>query len=155
MIVNEISMAPTHSKPLPEQPLLGTRKRILATSLADPNNVDAAAIKRRRLEEAAAVRRLCQPSIEIVEDDEDNPTTLNHPRKASNILEAADGSDDDKTSEFGGGGSSVGDASMPGLTEEGESVNGDEEVEDDPEDEHDELGKQYYSKRITLTFLPL
>lgn len=148
-------MAPTHSKPLPEQPLLGTRKRILATSLTDPNNVDAAAIKRRRLEEAAAVRRLRQPSIEIVEDDEDNPTTLNHPRKASNILEAADGSDDDKTSEFGGGGSSVGDASMPGLTEEGESVNGDEEVEDDPEDEHDELGKQYYSKRITLTFLLL
>jgi hypothetical protein len=138
-------MAPTRrSKPLPEQPLLGTRKRILATSLADPNNVDAAAIKRRRLEEAAAARQLRQPSIETVEDDEDNPTTLNHPQKSSSILEAADGSDDDETSEFGRGGSSVGDVSMPGLTEGGES-----EVEDnsgdDSEDERIELGKQYYS----------
>jgi hypothetical protein len=137
-------MAPTRSKPLPEQPLLGTRKRILATSLADPNNVDAAAIKCRRLEEAAAARQLHQPSIETVEDDEDNPTPLNHPQKSSSILEAADGSDDDETSEFGRGGSSVGDVSMPGLTEGGES-----EVEDnsgdDSEDERIELGKQYYS----------
>jgi hypothetical protein len=142
-------MAPTRSKPLLAEPLLGTRKRILATSLADPNNVDAAAIKRRRLEEAAAVRRLRQPSIETVDDDEDNPTTLvQHPRKASNILEATDGSDDDETSEFGRDGSSVGDVSMPGLTEEeGESVDGEEKDEDDsePEDEDTELGKQYYS----------
>ena len=106
MIVNKILMAPTHSKPLPEQPLLGTRKRILASSLADPNNVDAAAIKRRKLEEAAAVRRLRQPSIKIVKDDEDDPTVLMHPRKASNILEASDGSNDEPN-EFGRGGSSV------------------------------------------------
>ena len=72
-------MAPTHSKPLPEQPLLGTCKHILASSLANPNNIDAAAIKHRNLEEAAAVHRLCQPSIEIVKDDEDNPTVLMHP----------------------------------------------------------------------------
>ena len=58
VIINGISMAPTHSKP---QPLLGTcqlgtHKHILATSLADPNNVDTAAIKCHKLEEAAAVR---------------------------------------------------------------------------------------------------
>jgi len=138
-------MAPTHSKPLPEQPLLGTCKCILTTSLADPNSVDAAEIKRRRLEEAAAVCQLRQPSIKTVKDDEDNPTMLNHPQKASNVLEAADGSDNDETSKFDRGGSSVGDASMPGLTEEGESVNGDEEVKDDSEDEHVKLGKEYYS----------
>ena len=147
-------MAPTHSKPLPEQPLLGTCKRILASSLADPNNVDAAAIKRHKLEEAAAVRRLCQPSIEIVEDDEDDPTVLMHPRKASNILEASDGSDDEP-SEFGRGGSSVRDGSMPGLTdeeeeeeeeeEEGEDVDGGEEAKDDSDDEYIELSKRHYS----------
>ena len=147
MIVNEVSIAPTHSKPLPEQPLLGTRKRILASSLADPNNVDAAAIKRRRLEEAAAVRRLRQPSIKIVEDDEDDPMVLMHPRKASNILEATNGSDDEP-SEFGRGGSSVGDGSMLGLTdeeeeeeEEGENIDGGEEAKDDSDDEYIELSK--------------
>jgi len=114
-----VSMAPTHSKPVPEQPLLGTCKHILTTSLADPNNVDTAAIKCCRLEEAAALRQLCQPSIEIVVDDEDNPAVLNHPQKARNIIESAGGSDDnDETSECGRTGSSVGDVSMPGLTEE-------------------------------------
>ena len=147
-------MAPTHSKPLPEQPLLRTHKRILAGSLADPNNVDAAAIKCRKLEEAAAVRRLRQPSIEIVKDDENNPTVLMHPRKASNILEASDGSDNEP-SEFGRGGSSVGDGSMPGLTdeeeeeeeeeEEGEEVDGGEEAKDDSDDEYIELSKRHYS----------
>ena len=145
-------MAPTHSKPLPEQPLLGTRKCILASSLADPNNVDAAAIKRRKLDEAAAVRHLRQPSIEVVEDDEDDSTVLMHPRKASNILEASDGSDDEP-SEFGRAGSSVGDGSMPGLTdeeeeeeeEEGEEVDGGEEAKDDSDDEYIELSKRHYS----------
>ena len=129
-------MAPTHSKP---QPLLRThqlvtRKCILATSLANPNNVDTAAIKHCKLEEAAAH----QPSIETVEDDEDNPTMLNRPQKARSVLEAADGSDDDKTNEFDRGGSSVGDVSMLGSTEEGGSVDGNEE---DSDDEQIELGK--------------
>ena len=145
-------MAPTHRKPLPEQPLLGTCKRILASSLADPNNVDAAAIKHRKLEEAAAVCRLHQPSIEIVEDDEDDPTVLMHPQKASNILEASDGSND-KPSEFGRGGSSVRDGSMPRLTdeeeeeeeEEGEDVDGGEEAKDDSDDEYIKLSKRHYS----------
>jgi len=128
-------MAPTHSKLAPEAPL-GTRKRILATSLADPNNVDAAAIKRRKLEQAA-IDQLRQPSVETIADDDDNPTTYNqYPRKASNIIEAADGSDDDdddaiSNNEGGRTGSSVGDASMPGLTEEEvDSVEEEEEDED-------------------------
>jgi len=135
-------MVPTHSKPLPEQPLLGTCKHILASSLADPNNIDTTAIKHCRLEEAAAVRQLCQPSIETVKDDEDNPVMLKHPQKASNILEATDGSDDNETSDFGRGGGSVGDGSMLGLMEEeGESVDGDKEIKADSEDEDIKLSK--------------
>ena len=73
---------------------------------------------------------------------------LMHPRKVSNILEATDGSDDEP-SEFGRGGSSVGDGSMPGLTdeeeEEGENVDGGEEAKDDSDDEYVKLSKRHYS----------
>ena len=69
----------------------------------------------------------------------------------SNILETSDGSDDEP-SEFGRGGSSVGDGSMPGLTdeeeeeeEEGEDVDGGEEAKDDSDDEYIELSKRHYS----------
>jgi len=48
-------MAPTHSKPIPEQHPLGVRKHILAASLASIDNVDPAAVKWRKLEEDAAV----------------------------------------------------------------------------------------------------
>ena len=73
-----------------------------------------------------------------------------HPRKASNILEASDGSDD-KPSEFSRGGSSVRDGSMLGLTdeeeeeEEGEDVDGGEEAKDDSDDEYIELSKRHDS----------
>jgi hypothetical protein len=60
-------MPPTSSKPLPEERPPGIRKRNLAPILADPNNVDAAAIKRRKLD--AILRQQCQPSIEIILDD--------------------------------------------------------------------------------------
>ncbi|KAF8811404.1 hypothetical protein BYT27DRAFT_7089536 [Phlegmacium glaucopus] len=135
-------MAPTLSKPVPEQPLLGTRKCFLAASLADPSNVDAAAIKRRRIEQAATLHQLRQPSVETVPDDEDNPTTLNHPRKATNIIEAADGSDDDdddRISESGRTESSLGDVNMPGLMEEGASVDDEKDVEAESESEDAEL----------------
>ena len=66
---------------------------------------------------------------------------LNHLQKASSVLEAADGSDNDETHEFDRGGSSVGDVSMLGLTEEGGSVDGNEEVKDDSDDEKIKLGK--------------
>ena len=123
-------MAPAHST-ISEQPLFVSRKRIPATSLADPNNVDAAAIKRQKLEQAA----ICQPSVETITNDEDTSATNNqHPRKASNTIEAADGSDDNiggVSSEGGWTGSSVGDASMPGLT------GADEEEEEEGEDDED------------------
>ena len=119
-------MAPAHST-ISEQLFFGSRKCILATSLADPNNVDAAAIKRRKLEQAT-IRQRRQPSVETIANDEDTSATNNqHPRKASNTIEAADGSDDNiggVSSEGGRTGSSVGDVSMPGLMgaeeEEGE-----------------------------------
>jgi hypothetical protein len=91
-------MAPTHSKPIPEPRPPGVRKRILAASLASTDNVDVAAVKRRKLEEAAAAQRQQrQPSVQDEDDNDDNDpasSTNLRPRNASRILEAADGSDD-------------------------------------------------------------
>ena len=91
-------MPPT-TKPQPEQRPLGIRKRTLAPILADPDNVDAAAIKRRKLE--ADLRKQRQPSVESIIDDRDDlppPNNPGPPRKASTILEAADSSDDEDES---------------------------------------------------------
>jgi hypothetical protein len=88
-------------KALPELRLPGICKRTLAANLADTDNIDAAAIKHRKVEAeatAAALRKQHQPSVETVldvDDLDDSPPPNNPPRKASNILEAADGSDDD------------------------------------------------------------
>jgi len=77
----------------------------------------------------AAICQGHQPSVKIIAGDEDTSATNNqHPQKASNIIEAANGSDDNNdgvSSKGGWTGSSVGDASMPGLTE----------VEQDEEDD--------------------
>ena len=56
-------MPTTSNKPLPEQRLPDMRKCTLAPILADPDNVDAAAIKLESL------RQQRQPSIEIILDD--------------------------------------------------------------------------------------
>ena len=126
-------MAP---KALPEPRLPGLRKRTLAANLADIDNVDASAIKRRRIE--ADLRQQRQPSVETVPNDDDNSTPPNvTPRKASNIFEAADGSDDDENmgdalagaQQFATDGSEVGD----GIDNE--------ETEDEEESEEAELGK--------------
>src|ERR1700678_3162244 len=88
-------MPPTSGKPLVEQRPPGICKHTLAPILADPNNVDAAAIKRRKLE--AILRQQRQPSVETILNNPDDSPPLNYPtRKASTILEAADGSDVDE-----------------------------------------------------------
>ena len=76
-------MAPTHSKPIPEQCPLGVHKHILAASLASTDNVDPAAVKQRKLEEdAATLHQQQQPSVELVVDDDDLPSNV-LPRCAS------------------------------------------------------------------------
>jgi hypothetical protein len=112
-------MAPTHSKPIPEPRAPGVRKRVLAASLASTDNVDVAAVKRRKLEEAVAVQRQQrQPSVENVKDDDNghSSNTNLRPRDASRILEAADGSDDDVQLDIEGRSDSD-DEELPGLEE--------------------------------------
>lgn len=139
-------MAPTHSKPIPEPRPPGVRKRVLAASLASTDNVDVAAVKRRKLEEAiAAQRQQRQPSVQNADVDDDDLTSNTNirPRNASCILEAADGSDDD----VGMGGDSD-DEELPGLEEvdtgeqdDEEDGEGDLEVEEVQETDEEELGK--------------
>ena len=87
-------MPPTASKPLAEQQPHDIRKRTLAPSLANPDNVDAAAIKHRELE--AVLRQQCQPSVEVILNNVDDLPPLNYPpRKASTILKVADSSDNE------------------------------------------------------------
>ena len=118
-------MAP---KALPELRLPGIRKRTIAPSLADPNNVDAVAIKHRKLE--ADLRQQRQPSVETVPNDNDNSSPPNNPpRKASNILEAADGSDDDENMPVGDAGAQQ---FATDSSEVGDGIdNEDKEVEDE------------------------
>ena len=147
-------MAP---KALPELRLPGIRKRTIAPSLADPDNVDAAAIKRRKLE--ADLRQQRQPSVETVPNDNDNSSPPNNPpRKASNILEAADGSDDDE---------SMGDASVeefpfaPDSSDVGDRDGGNDDdndtedtVEEEEESEEAELGEHLCVKNgQNLTYI--
>ena len=147
-------MPPTSSKPLAEQRPPGIRKRTLAPILADPDNVDAAAIKRRKLE--AILRQQRQPSVEtILNDPDDSPPPNYPPRKASTILEAADGSDDDEimgdigpeSSQFANESSGISDNS-DGDGDEEEDGDGDEEeggdLEDREESEDAELGEHSY-----------
>lgn len=121
-------MAPTHSKPIPEPRAPGVRKRVLAASLASTDNVDVAAVKRRKLE--AVQRQQRQPSVQDADDDDDDDglssNTNLRPRDASRILEAADGSDDVQLDVEGGGDSD--DEELPGL----------EEVDDTSDDEDEE-----------------
>lgn len=136
-------MAPTHSKPIPEQRPLGVRKRILAASLASTDNVDPAAVKRRKLEEdAAALRRQQQPSVELVVDDDNLPSNV-QPRNASRIMEAADGSDDDDIEmvddDFD---------ELPGLEPVDSSECGDEGDDGDDDEEEEESAEAELCKFI-------
>jgi len=68
-------MAPTSSKPIPEQQPLGIHKHFLAATLASTDNVDPDAVKRRKLEEAASTQRQQQqPSVELIVDDGNAPS---------------------------------------------------------------------------------
>ena len=138
-------MPPTSSKPLVEQRPPGIRKRTLAPILADPNNVDAAAIKRRKLE--AILRQQRQPSVETILNNPDDSPPPNYPtRKASTILEAADGSDDDEimgdvgleSSQFANKSLGIRDEEQDGGEEE------DGDLEDEEESEDAELGEHSY-----------
>ena len=135
-------MPPTSSRPLAEHWPPGIRKRTLAPILANPNNVDAAAIKHRKLE--AIFCQQHQLSVETLLDDPNDSPPLNYPpQKASTILEAADGSDDDEimgdvglgSSQFANKSSGIGDISdHDGDEEEDSDRDGDEEEEGDLED---------------------
>ena len=70
-------MPPTASKPLADQRPHGICKHTLAPSLANPDNVDAAAIKCHKLE--AILRQQCQPSVEVILNDVDDLPPLNYP----------------------------------------------------------------------------
>src|SRR5271168_189305 len=138
-------MPPTSSKPVVEQRPPGIRKRTLAPILADPDNVDAAAIKCCKLE--AILRQQRQPSVETILNNPDDSPPPNYPtRKASTILEAADGSDDDEimgdvgleSSQFANESSGVRDEEQDGDEEE------DGDLEDEEESEHAELGEHSY-----------
>jgi len=126
--------------------VLGVRKHVLAASLASTDNVDVTAVKRHKLEEAAAAQRQAhQPSVQDDDDDDDDDDTHNtnlRPRDASRILEAADGSDDIEL-DVGMGGHDSDDEELPGLEEVDDS---DEEDKEDKEGElaetdEEELGK--------------
>ena len=128
-------MAPTHSKPIPEQRPLGVHKHILAASLASTDNVDPAAVKRQKLEEDVAVlHQQQQPSVKLVVDDNDLPSNV-LPRQASRIMEVADGSDDDVDmvdDDFN---------ELPGLEPVDSSECGDEGHDSDEEEEEEETAE--------------
>ena len=124
-------MAPSFSMPFPEQRPPGIRKRVLAASLASPDNIDPGAVKCCKLEEAQQQAR--QPSIEEVldRDDADNFFMNTPPLDPAHILEAADRSDD---SDDEGNGNSE----MPHLEDVDESDESDDGAE---ESDEAELGK--------------
>lgn len=140
-------MAPTHSKPIPELRAPGVRKRVLAASLTSTDNVDVATVKQCKLEEAIAAQcQQRQPSVEDVKDDDDghSSNTNLRPRDASQILEAADGSDDDvqlDVEDCCSGDSD--DEELPGLEEVGETSDEEDEGDDGEvaETDEEELGK--------------
>ena len=70
-------MPPTASKPLAEQRPHSICKCTLAPSLANPDNVDAAAIKHHKLE--AVLRQQRQPSVEVILNDVNDLPPLNYP----------------------------------------------------------------------------
>ena len=127
-------MAPSSSKLLPERRPLGVRKRILATNLASLDNVDSGAVKRRKLEEAAAARRQQrQPSIEVLDDADAFPTMRNNPPLSpSRTLEAVDGSDDINDNS---------DGEMPQLKAVDSSDEEDSDREKEEEGDEGELGQ--------------
>jgi hypothetical protein len=133
-------MAPTHSKFIPEPRAPGAPKRVLAASLASTDNVDVAAVKRRKLE--AVQRQQRQPSVQDAdrEDDDtdidDTSDTNLQPRNASRILEAADGSDDIQFDSDVGANGGDSDDEMPGLEEVDDASDG--ELEDEEGEGHDE-----------------
>jgi hypothetical protein len=159
-------MAPTHSKPIPEPRPPGARKRVLAASLASTDNVDVAAVKRRKLEAIAAERQQRQPSVQDADaDDEDQDDSLTsntslRPRNASCILEAADGSDDVEVEvAMGAWGGDSDEEELPGLEDVDASDEEDEEDEEGEVGETDgeELGKYPVDHcrklRLTVTIL--
>ena len=139
-------MAPTHSKPIPEQHPLGVHKCILAASLASTGNVDPAAVKHRKLEEdAAALHQQQQPSVELVVDNENLPSNV-LPWNVSRIMEAADGSNDDDVdmdaNEFD---------KLPGLEPVDFSECGDEGHDSGDDDEEEEVVETAEAKLSKFT----
>ena len=161
-------MAPTHSKPIPEQRPLGVHKRILAASLASTDNVDPAAVKRWKLEEdVATLHQQQQPSVELVVDDNDLPSNV-LPWCALRIMEVADGSNDDVDMVDNDDVDMVDNDDvdmvdndfnkLPGLEPVDSSECGDEghdSGEEEEEEEEEETAKAELSKFTKLTkFLP-
>jgi hypothetical protein len=69
-------MAPKASNNIPEIQALGKQKRVLAASLASPDNIDPLAIKRRK--HAAAHAAAAQPEPTTVNEIHDpSPDPLN------------------------------------------------------------------------------
>ena len=144
----ENNNAPSSSKQLAEQWPHGICKCTLAPSLANPDNVDAAAIKHRKLE--AVLRQQHQPSVEVILNDVDDLLPPNYPPwKASTILEVADSSDDESMGNadlYANDGSGVSDNGTHDSTgEEVMDLDGEEEMDRDLEDkeesEDEELGE--------------
>ena len=148
-------MPPTSSKLLAEQRPHSICKHTLTPSLANPDNVDAAAIKHRKLEAV-----LCQQgrlSVEVILNNVDDLPPPNYPpQKASTILKVADSSDNESMGNadlYANDGSSVSDngacdsngeevMDLDGEDEvdlDGEEMDGD--LEDKEESEDEELGE--------------
>lgn len=132
-------MAPTPSDPpIPEQRPPSVRKHILAASLASTDNIDAGAIKRRKLEEAAAALRK-QPSVEVLVNNDELTSNPNlQPRNTSRILEVADGSDDDDVDSEKAGDDFDDIRHVSGLEPEPSECASGGEDDDEEEDEEDE-----------------
>ncbi|RDB24025.1 hypothetical protein Hypma_008877 [Hypsizygus marmoreus] len=81
-------------KPAPEPRASGLHKRNLTSKVLNKDNIDASAIKKRKLAEAQIkVTRCCSASVEVVGDVDDD-RIYETPRSTIVILKAADGSDD-------------------------------------------------------------
>jgi hypothetical protein len=87
-------MAPAFSKPLPNLRPPGTRKRTISTALSSGDNVDATAVKKRKLaaaakeaERLAALHREHQPSVEVEDDPQDAISHVGRHASAEVLLE--------------------------------------------------------------------
>lgn len=87
-------MAPKFSKPVPDLRPPGTRKRTISTALSSGDNVDATAIKKRKLAaaamEEAARHAERQPSVEIEADPRDEISHVGRHASPGVLLEKED-----------------------------------------------------------------